>query len=211
MSKKLLAVSALAVLTISTGFAHCGSCGTKDKKVEAKKACPTATAKKVCPVTKMKKACPAVVTAKKECPVNSEKKMCPKKAAKVAEFLDVSDMKGQYAASLDAALGSIRKAAKKNDNPQSRMLSIVMDKFFAKYMSYDVVKPLFVKSFSDVFTIEEVDALIKFYKTDTGKMLVKKQPVLVNKMNTMVMEIFNKHQPDLQKMVQEEFAKANKK
>lgn len=197
MSKKILSVSLLTALTISTGFAHCGSCEAKAAKAEVKKTVPATEVKKVCPV----------VTAKKTCPINSKKKMCPKKAAKVAEFLEVSDTKRQYNKTLDLMIDNFRK----QNTPRSKMLADTMEKFFAKYMSYSAIKPLFIKSYSEVFTMDEVNALVKFYKTETGKMLVKKQLILAAKMNTMVTTLVKKHELDLQKMIQQEFTKASQK
>ncbi|UDQ99148.1 DUF2059 domain-containing protein [Lentisphaerota bacterium WC36G] len=215
MSKKLLTISAVAVaLTLSTGYAHCGGCGaggakTDDKKSEAKKECST---KKSCPNTtcadgakkecSTKKSCPA--TAKKKC-ADGAKKSCPKKDALIEEMLKLSECEKQYKATIDVMLDNMRKQF--SAAPQGLKMITVIENFFDKYFSYSVVKPVIVKAYSEEFTADEIKALNKFYQTETGKMLVKKQPILVKKMNGMIMSMFQEKQMELQKMIQEEIMK----
>ena len=208
MSKKLLTISAVAAaLTISTGFAHCGTCGTKKvEKKDAKKACPATAVKKEACSTKACKLNTPKCDKKKACAVK-DGKVCPKKMAMVEEVLELTQAEKQYGATLEMMLGNMRKQAAANQSPQGKMIADVLERFFDKFFSYKVVKPLIVKCYVDEFTGKELKALCEFYKTDTGKMLVEKQPKVVAKMNAMVINLFQKHQGELTKMVQAEMAK----
>ena len=196
MSKKLLTISAVATaLTVSTSFAHCGSCGTKAATKCDKKPCPTTVKKEEC----KKKVC--------DPKANDAKKMCPVKVTMVEEILKLSKAEKQYGATLDMMLGNMRKQAAANNSPQGKMIADVLEHFFDKYFSYKVVKPLIVKCYVDEFSNDELKALCSFYKTKTGKLLVEKQPKVVAKMNSMVINLFQEHQADLQKMIKEAMSK----
>ena len=65
-------------------------------------------------------------------------------------------------------------------------------KFFDSYMqkimlimkdelSWERMKPLYVQVYSETFSQEEIDGLIKFYGSDVGRSYVSKLPVVMEK------------------------------
>jgi len=55
----------------------------------------------------------------------------------------------------------------------------VMLEFFAKYMSYESLKPDLLKMYSKAFTSEELKEINRFYATDTGKKAIEVMPALI--------------------------------
>lgn len=65
------------------------------------------------------------------------------------------------------------------DQQQAKMLAIIKDE-----LSWDKMKGSFTQIYRDTFSQEEVDGLIAFYQSPTGKAFVAKQPELMK--NTMM-------------------------
>ena len=55
----------------------------------------------------------------------------------------------------------------------------VMMKFFSKHMSWESLKPEFVRIYSEAFTAKELHEINEFYSTDTGQKSIKLMPTLM--------------------------------
>lgn len=70
-------------------------------------------------------------------------------------------------------------------------------------MKWEKMEPDFIKLFSEVYTEDELKAIVAFYKTPAGQSMLKKQPLLMQKS----MEISQKNlmdvMPEIQKMTEE--------
>lgn len=64
---------------------------------------------------------------------------------------------------------------------QKRLMALIAQK-----TSWDKMKPVFVKSYSDTFTEPEIDGMLAFYKSPAGQAMVAKQPTLSSKIMTNV-------------------------
>ena len=53
------------------------------------------------------------------------------------------------------------------------------DEITSEYLKFDRLKPIYIKLYSETFTQEEIDGLVTFYKTPSGKALIIKMPKLV--------------------------------
>ncbi|GHG63156.1 hypothetical protein GCM10010919_08610 [Alishewanella longhuensis] len=65
-------------------------------------------------------------------------------------------------------------------NPELLPYKDVMMQFFSTYMSWNSLKPEFIKMYSTEFTAAELREINKFYATDTGKKTIEKMPTLMN-------------------------------
>lgn len=65
-------------------------------------------------------------------------------------------------------------------NPDLLPYKDVMMQFFSTYMSWNSLKPEFIKMYSTEFTADELREINKFYATDTGKKTIEKMPTLMN-------------------------------
>jgi hypothetical protein len=64
-------------------------------------------------------------------------------------------------------------------NPALSPYKDVMRKFFSKHMSWESLKPEFLKIYANAFTATELREINKFYATDTGKKTIENMPALM--------------------------------
>jgi hypothetical protein len=58
------------------------------------------------------------------------------------------------------------------------------------------MRPLFVQVYSEVYSDDEIDAMLAFYESATGRAMVKKQPLIMSKVMTALM-------PEIQRLAKE--------
>jgi uncharacterized protein len=68
---------------------------------------------------------------------------------------------------------------------------------FDETLSWNALEPMYSRIYKAAFTQDEIDGIIKFYKTPAGKAMVKKLPVVMQHLMT---EMQGSMQPMLQKM-----------
>jgi len=64
-------------------------------------------------------------------------------------------------------------------NPALAPFKTVMMEFFSKYMSWESLKPEFLKIYSETFSASELREINAFYATDTGKKTIREMPALM--------------------------------
>lgn len=89
-------------------------------------------------------------------------------------------------------------------NPALLPYKATMMKFLNKYMSYDRLKPELVKIYAESYTKKELNDLIAFYKTDTGKKSIDLMPALTAQGAQLGATLVQQNLPELQQMIQEE-------
>lgn len=82
----------------------------------------------------------------------------------------------------------------------------VMKDFFAKYFSYDVLKPKMAKIYAHEFSEKELKDLTIFYTSETGKKFASKLAFLTKKGMEIGQATVEEHKDELAKMIQEAFA-----
>ena len=58
------------------------------------------------------------------------------------------------------------------------------------------MRPLFVQIYSEVYSDDEIDAMLAFYESATGRAMVAKQPLIMSKVMTALM-------PEIQRLAKE--------
>lgn len=71
------------------------------------------------------------------------------------------------------------------------------DDLISSELNWNKIKPDFVKLYSDTFTIDELNEMVKFYKSKPGKTLVEKTPELTKKTMEMFLVYTSKLFPQL--------------
>lgn len=107
---------------------------------------------------------------------------------------------------LEPMMNNIFQSASKQDkNLGNNMTQQKLENFSKKYtalvkqeLSWKKLQPEFVKIYSSVYTQEEVDGLIKFYKSPVGQSTIDKMPLVSKKS----MEIMQIHMTDLMPKLQ---------
>src|SRR5579871_5041557 len=68
---------------------------------------------------------------------------------------------------------------------------------FDDNLSWDALQPMYTRVYKAAFTQDEIDGIIKFYKTPAGKAMVKKLPIVLQHVMTEMQALM---QPTLQKV-----------
>lgn len=63
-----------------------------------------------------------------------------------------------------------------------------IEKLVQEEMSWEKIKPEYVKIYQETYTQKEINDLIRFYKTPSGKSFIKKQPQLIERSSQMAVE-----------------------
>jgi len=88
---------------------------------------------------------------------------------------------------------------------QKRMVDLMKSR-----MSWEKLKPIYVKLYNELLTEDEIDASIAFYGTPAGQSLIKKMPLLMQKSVSLMQELMGDIIPEFAK-IGEEVAKKYQK
>ncbi len=89
-------------------------------------------------------------------------------------------------------------------NPQLMLYKDVFKRFFSKYMSWESLKEDFITIYTEEFTADEINDLIEFYGSPTGKKAIEKTPVLFMKGAEAGQRKVQENLPELERMIEEE-------
>ncbi|RZK10239.1 MAG: DUF2059 domain-containing protein, partial [Flavobacterium sp.] len=81
----------------------------------------------------------------------------------------------------------------------------VMKEFFAKYFSFDILKPKIAKMYAEEFSENELKDLTVFYSSGTGKKFASKLGFLTKRGMEIGETTVQEHKDELTKMIQSEF------
>jgi len=103
---------------------------------------------------------------------------------------------------------------KKMDMPaearaQSAEINQKMMALLADRLSYEKVKPMYIQTYMEVFSEEEIDGIVGFYRSPAGKAMVEKMPQLMQHIMPMMMKLTTDLQPEMQKIIEEAKQKHN--
>ncbi len=74
-----------------------------------------------------------------------------------------------------------------------------MDAVLNEMLSWDTLEPIYVRTYRESFTQDELDGITAFYKTTAGQALIKKTPVV---MQNVMAEVQGLMRPSLEKIQQ---------
>ena len=89
---------------------------------------------------------------------------------------------------------------------QKTRISEMQDKIFdlmQSHMSWEKMRPRYVKLYSDTFTDEEIDGLAAFYESAAGKAMLEKMPVLMAKSMSIAQDVMKEIMPQIQQMMKD--------
>jgi hypothetical protein len=72
-----------------------------------------------------------------------------------------------------------------------------------RWEGWDKIKEDIIDIYVDVFTKEELEGIIAFYKTPVGQKLIKKQPELMQKSMEIIQKQLTTIMPKVQKAIQD--------
>jgi len=134
------------------------------------------------------------------------------KAAKVEEFFRLAKMDQMLEQSLNLTMNQVKSEAfrqtigVKVPPEQTKIFENFQDqvtKLISSVMSWNALKPEFIKLYSDAYTEAELDDILAFYKSPTGMSMVAKTPALMAKASLTTQKQMAVLAPELQKLMKE--------
>ena len=81
-------------------------------------------------------------------------------------------------------------------------------KLITQTMSWDALKPIYIKIYAQTYTEAEIDGLLSFYKSPTGQAFVSKTPQVMSQANGIVQQrVKTTLQPQLKALLREYIAR----
>ncbi len=130
------------------------------------------------------------------------------KRAKIEEFLTASHVEQlieQQQQQVRALMHqTLLKAAPsmENDPKLAKVEQAITDEATAG-MSYQTLKPDFIRIYADTYTEEELDGLVKFYESPAGQAFVNKMPIVMTKTMELVQQRMQTMIPKMQERMKE--------
>ncbi len=128
-------------------------------------------------------------------------------AKEMLSLIDMHKMMDQMVAQVQQIQAAQLKGLNIPEKDQEKVLqfqSKVTKKIFDA-MSWDKLEPEYITLFSTVYTVEELKAIVEFYKSPVGQSMLKKQPMLMQKTMQIAQSKIQSLLPELKKMT-EDFA-----
>jgi len=128
-------------------------------------------------------------------------------AKEMLNLTDMQKMMDQIVAQVQQMQAAQLKVLNIPEKDQEKVLqfqSKVTKKIFDA-MSWDKMEPEYITLFSTLYTVEELKAIVGFYKSPAGQSMLKKQPMLMQKSMQIAQSKIQSLLPELKKMT-EDFA-----
>jgi hypothetical protein len=81
---------------------------------------------------------------------------------------------------------------------QAKILDLVNDR-----MSWEKMRPVYVKMYSETFTDEEIDGMLAFYQSPAGRAMLEKMPQLVSKIMALAQSQMAGLMPEIERLIKE--------
>lgn len=124
----------------------------------------------------------------------------------VEKLMKVMKVKENIDKSLDNVMSMQEKAFQ--NKPQ---VIAEIKKFYKKNIGWEAQKADIINIYKELFSEKEINNLIAFYETPTGKKMVELEPKIQEKLMKMTMARMQKAMPELQKIIMEALQKPSSK
>jgi hypothetical protein len=137
------------------------------------------------------------------------------KTAKVEEFIKVSHAEQMLSQTISMALnqtksGVLQQMMGVEQTPERRKsMDEIQDKLGAilsNALSWEKLKPIFVKVYADAYTEQELDGIIGFYKSPAGQAMIAKTPAIMAKSNQLIQQQMEPAMAEIRKLVEDSAA-----
>ena len=131
----------------------------------------------------------------------------PASDASIREMLELTNaqqmiagMKGQMSAVMNNAMQNAMKGQTITPERQAILdrMAAKMSAVVGEMLNWDALLPIYLRTYRDSFTQDEIDGAIKFYKSAAGRAYVKKLPLV---MQNVMREMQGFMQPAQEKMM----------
>lgn len=136
----------------------------------------------------------------------------PDKIANIEQifrFSKVDQMQQQMFRQMKSMATSQMQNSGLTDNPSSQAFRDKLFAMLAERMSWEKMKPQYIKLYDEIFTAEEVAGILAFYKTPAGTALLEKMPALMTRSMQIAQQQVNETMPEIKRMLEQETAPRN--
>ncbi len=140
--------------------------------------------------------------------------------SKVEEYMKLAQMDDRHRQTLTLAksqvtVSAIQELMGANLLPQAvKAVEELQDKaagVLADALAWDKLKPAYVELFAQAYSESELDDMIAFYRSPTGRSMVAKNPLLMMKTSEIMQQRMAEAQPELQKLMQRYLSEQTRK
>jgi len=78
-----------------------------------------------------------------------------------------------------------------------------MSRVLEDRLSWEKLKPIYVKIYDEIFTADELSGIVTFYRSPAGRAMVEKMPLLMSKAMTAVQQQMGDIMQQMQQVVKE--------
>ena len=140
--------------------------------------------------------------------------------SKVEEYMKLAQMDDRHRQTLTLAksqvtVSAIQELMGANLLPQAvKAVEELQDKaagVLTDALAWDKLKPAYVELFAQAYSESELDDMIAFYRSPTGRSMVAKNPLLMMKTSEIMQQRMAEAQPELQKLMQRYLSEQTRK
>ena len=135
-------------------------------------------------------------------------------SASIEQLIDITDSKQQYEQELQYSeqsyndmmqqlIDSQKNYLAKKDQEKFKTLQKEMLALMMKESQWEHIKPTKIQIFQEVYTQEEVNSMIGYYKTPIGRSILKKMPLVTEKNNAFLQQQMEKFMPQFIEQLQQ--------
>lgn len=134
------------------------------------------------------------------------------KTAKIEEMLQLTKADQMINQMLDQVRSMQTQQLARMDLPPERRaraqeMQSKISQLISASLSWEKLRPQYVKLYSDAFTEEELAAILAFYKSPAGRAMLEKMPQLMLKSMSIGQQAVANIQPEIERLVREEQGK----
>lgn len=126
----------------------------------------------------------------------------PSSTGKISErvnyLLNITEVENKFNNVLNAFVTS---------DPSLSMYKSQIMSFINKFLSFQLLRPDIVEVYSDVYTLAEINAMIKFYSSSIGKKIIEKENKVEVRLTQLVKNQLQKQMPQVIAWFQQEMNK----
>lgn len=132
----------------------------------------------------------------------------------IEQLINITDSKQQYEQELQYSeqsyndmmqqlIDSQKNYLAKKDQEKFKTLQKEMLALMMKESQWEHIKPTMIQIFQEVYTQEEVNSMIEYYKTPIGQSILKKMPLVTEKNNAFLQQQMEKFMPQFIEQLQQ--------
>lgn len=130
-------------------------------------------------------------------PADAQQEPTPGELALVREFMEVSRMRETMARTMEAMLES----GLGEEEEVTPGFTDALREFMAEHFRFEAMEPGFTRMYADLFTEDELRALIAFYRTPAGQRMVELTPEISVRTQQITNEVLEEAMPALMELM----------